>query len=137
MIAQLNTIGVVRNKYYVAKIGKQVPSEDMRPQTSIDDNSTALFVSSAMSVIQPIYPQTTVSVVNADCLHVYGELATEGYQPVLLNITDARNPYKYGRICKTISDQDQYRCFSHPNVCTHETSRCITDTIHHRAFVHR
>ncbi|CAF1495617.1 unnamed protein product [Adineta steineri] len=43
-------------------------------------------------MVQPIYPQTAVRVINADCLHVYADLTAQRYRPVLLNMANAQTP---------------------------------------------
>ncbi|CAF1579213.1 unnamed protein product [Rotaria magnacalcarata] len=90
VLAQLNTIGVVRNKNYVTDTGNHVLLKHTCPKTVLYGLHTILRVNSTS--IYPVYPQTAVRVVSGDCLHVYEDLAAQGYHPLLLNMANAYMP---------------------------------------------
>ena len=89
----LNTIAVLRKKKYVID-GEEVTLNLERMRTIGYDHQAKLLDRKIIhqTELKTPYPSTTVKVVNEDCLVLYEKLVSKGYQPLLLNMANARIP---------------------------------------------
>ena len=88
----LNTLGVIRKKRYMIDDREIKLNAKNELRTIVYNHDSKVERSGKIPFTKPPYSQTTVTVVEEDCLVAYEDLVKKGKRPLLLNMANATTP---------------------------------------------